>query len=115
MRMWIFAGAVVTLAGFLVEPAPAQETIQKPGTVITTAQPSTQPARGGLLQRIRDRRQGVTTVSEPVTQTTTTTKSSQPQTTVQQAQATRTVTSSEMPVMETRQGLLGRLRARRGR
>lgn len=111
MRKWIFVCAVVTLAGFLAEPAPAQEAVPAPGPGITSAGP-----RAGLISRLRDRRP-MTILSQ---RTTTVTTSSAPAKVVQ-AQATEapktpiTPMTTATQVVENRQGLLSRLRARVGR
>ncbi len=121
MMKWTLACAVVVVAGFLAVPAPAQEPAKIPATVITTSQPVITTPSPGLFGRLRDRRGMTTIVNQPIVQaqaTTTEAKSN-----VLQVQNTETigmpvqtqVMPAEMQVMETRPGLLSRLRSRLGR
>jgi hypothetical protein len=109
MRKWMLACAVVTLVGFTAAPAPAQETI--PAPTIVTAQPATTTQRTGILPRLFGNRS--TTTVRGVSATTT----MPPATTTGVIPATGTTTTmaAQTQTTETRQGLLGRMRARLGR
>jgi hypothetical protein len=126
MRKWILGCAVVTLGCFLIEPAQGQETIKAPQTTVITSSPTTSSPRVGLFRRLRDRRQGTTTISQPMVTTRGVSSSSSTtpsQSGIVQAQATvpstttttQPVTTAQMQTTETRQGLLSRLRGRLGR
>jgi hypothetical protein len=128
MRKWMLLCAVVVAAGFLADRAPAQEPAKIAPSVITTSEPVMVAPRAGLFSRMRERRGMTTMVSQPVIQT----QAGVPMTSgvqqaqalepqigskVQQAQGTEIIAmpATQMQVMETRQGLLPRLRARLGR
>ncbi len=113
MGKWMFACAVVTVAGFLAEPAQAQEVITTAPKAVTSAETVTVTPRGGVLQRLRERR-GMTVVSQSVTTAPAVATTTTPGTVVQ-AQATQTPAAVQTQVVETRQGILVRLRDRRVR
>ncbi len=97
MRKWMLACAVVTVAGFWADAAPAQEPIQAPTPVVVPAQTMTTAPRTGLFGRLRARRQGMV-VSQPVVLDSTTTQvktmpTLQP---VRQAQATNPGTGTNV-------------------
>lgn len=112
MRKWMLACAVVTLAGFLAEPASAQEPLKAPAKVVTASETVTMAPRVGLLQRLRGPR--TTMVVRGVSASSTT----QPPATVIPAQGTPgagTTMTTQTQIVETRQGLLARMRVRLGR
>lgn len=114
MGKWMLVGTVVLAAGFLTQPAQAQEVITTAPKMVASTQTTSMQPRRGMLQRLRERR-GMTVVSQrpmmmPAATATT------PSTTVVQAQSSTPATmTTQTQVMETRSGLLARLRERRGR
>jgi hypothetical protein len=106
----MLACAVVTLVAFLAQPAPAQEPLKTPTKVVTASETVTVAPRTGLLGRMFPNR--TTMVVRGVSATT-----MPPATTsgVTQAQGTTTTMAAQTQVVETRQGVLSRMRARLGR
>ncbi|MBI2807746.1 MAG: hypothetical protein HYX68_22425 [Planctomycetes bacterium] len=110
MMKWTLACAGVVLAGFLAVPAGAQEAVPTPTPGTTVVQSTTQTQRSGLLGRLLGRRGRMTsTVSQPSTSAKAMPSATPSSTGVRQAQAV------EVQTVQTRQGLLGRLRSRIGR
>jgi hypothetical protein len=145
MKKWILAGVVVTVVAFMAEPVSAQEAIKAPATITSSSGSSSEPMympaqRRGLFGRRRGgstmvyqstpttsgtvmtSRTGTMTTTSPsgiqqaqfTTPATTTPSTTTPATTETLPNSPMTTTSDMRPV-EYRQGLLGRLRARRGR
>jgi hypothetical protein len=121
MMKWTLPCAAVVVVGFMADPVPAQEPAKIPATVVTTSPPVITTPSPGLFGRLRDRRGTTTSYYPQIVQaqaTTTEAKSG-----VLQVQNTETVgapapmqvTPAPTQVMETRAGLLSRLRGRLGR
>ena len=142
MKFGMLAAVTVSIAGFFVLEAPAQEVIQSSGTVIVPSSTQmVQPARTGLFGRLRSRNtmstSSMTTMAPPMmAQTGTTTAPAIVQaggttttpSTIVQAGGTKTMPATTMTtpsgttsvamtsqMAEPRQGLFGRLRSRLGR
>ncbi len=135
MRNWTLVCAAVIVAGFMADRVPAQEPATIPATVTNTTEIVTPAPRTGLFGRLRERRGMTMTVNQPIIQA----QAIQPQpipplqqppsevlqaqhteqvampTTASTTMTTTTVMPAEMQVVDARQGLLARLRARRGR
>jgi hypothetical protein len=115
MKFGMQAFATVLVAGFFVLEAPAQEAIKAPSTVVTTSDYRTvQPARNGLFSRLRNRNNvtsvSATTVAPPMATPTTKVEPTTPP-----VVATPTTVTPTTQIVEPRQGLFARLRARSGR
>ena len=112
MRKWMFVCAVVAAASFFADSASAQPapTTTTPGTVITSGDGVVMQQRTGLFRGRRNRGQMVST-SQPMTTVTPSTTTTPP--VVQTQGSTGTVTPIQGDNVQTRVGLLGRLRVRR--
>ena len=103
----MLACAVVVMAGFLAHPTSAQEPLKAPMKVVTASETVTMAPRAGLLQRLRGPR-ATTTVVRGVSAMQTTPA-------VTQAQGVGTTMTTQTPVLETRLGLMSKVRGRLGR
>ena len=113
MKYGMFASAALLVAGFFAVEAPAQEVIKSQGTVVTGSEVRMAPmGRSGLFSRLRNR--GMTTNNAPMMMTTTAPATIVPASATNPAtQITPIATTPQ--VVEQRQGLGARLRARLGR
>jgi hypothetical protein len=111
MKFGLLSAVTLLVAGFVVTEASAQETIKAPTNVVTTSDYRTvQPARTGLFSRLRNRNNNVSAAS----MTTVAPATIVPATTATPATPTTpTTVAPTTQVVEPRQGLFARLRARR--
>lgn len=139
---WTLACAVAAVAGLLADQAQAQQPAVIPATVINSSEIITPAPRTGLFGRLRERRGTTRMVNQPIiqaqaiqpqpiVQAQAIAPQQQAPLGVQQAQYSEkvampagaipatampaTIMPADMQMVETRQGLLARLRARRGR